>query len=105
MSPAAADRWKRSAPHLIWGTGTTILWMLWQGGILDAVAGRLKGPTIDETVLVGRAVTEADNHARAIVDPMRNDVAGLKDEIKKLSENVAGMAGEMRAWREIRRGP
>lgn len=105
MSPEAHQRWKKAAPHLTYSGVIGVLWILWQAGVLDAIAGRLKADPIDETTIINRAVQQCDDHAKSLIDPMRSDLKSVEHEVSKLTESVAGMAGEMRAWREMRSRP
>lgn len=92
MSPEAQQKTRRvSGLVATGGTAALVASMLWQAGVFDAMAERLRGGTPDEKAIEA-AVLIADEHAREFV---AKEIRPVNEALRAVELQVARMAGAL----------
>lgn len=96
MSPEAKQKWITFGPVLrqggVLGTLSLLIVALWQGGVFEAVAGRMSTNAADNNVL-DKAKAYADERTNAV----SQEVAAIKEKIANLEATVKESVQEQRA--------
>lgn len=117
MSPEARQKWRDAAPALArqggtLGTLALLIVALWQTGVLEAVAGRMRSDSGDQSHALEDSKAYTDERTNAVsrdVAAIKEKIAALESTVKEslaeqktTNRQVGELVGELRA---IRRPP
>lgn len=92
MSPEASQKARRVAgPIAASGSVCLVASMLWQAGVFDAIASKMRGEQTPPAVIM-EAVSLADEHARDLV---AREISPVRAELRELTRQVDRMAGAL----------